>query len=120
MKMEEWTSEEKLYKGTYGDFCVLGIKQSGPHGEVGWHTTSWRHNRSWKTDNRSHDYWVLDSTFRNIRGHIFDPQFGGRNSFVIGDLVEDIDPAERKAVMDAIEAWENPKLDIESFVEEEI
>jgi hypothetical protein len=113
MAIEEWT-HEKFRKGVYGDFIVYGIKYIGPRGEVGWHTTSWPNN------NPIHDFWVIDSTFHHITGHIFDPQFGGRNSFVIGDVVENIDPAEYKAVMDAIEDWEKQRMDLEVVMDEEM
>jgi hypothetical protein len=113
MSMEEWT-REKSYKGAYGSFVVTGTKYLGPRGEAGWHTTSW------PNDNPIHHFWVLDSTFHQIVVNIFDPDFGHRNTFRVGSIVENLSPAEEKAVLDAIEDWEKRELDIQSVIDEEV
>jgi hypothetical protein len=113
MTMEEWT-QETSFKGVYGGFFVTGTKYLGPRGEAGWHTTSHPNN------NPIHHFWVLDSTFHQFIIPIFDPDFGNRSTSRIGSLVEDLNPAEGKAVRDAIEDWEKRELDIQQVIDEEV
>jgi hypothetical protein len=98
--MEEWTRGE-FHNGVFGGYIVYGFKYLGPNGQDGWHTTSW------PNANPIHDYWVVNSIFRHISMHIFDPQFGNRNSMKSGEIAEGVDDAERQAVLDAIQHWEN-------------
>jgi hypothetical protein len=108
MSVEEWMREE-FRKGVYDDFVVYGIRDRGPRGEVGWHTTSW------PNANPVHDFFVIDGEFHSLGGNLFDPQFGYRHSFLLGGIVEVAD-AERQSVLKAIRAWE----EIESVIEDEV
>jgi len=98
--MDEWTRRKQFYKGVFGDYIVYGFKYVGHLGEGGWHTTSWLYA------NPIHDFWVVGSIFRHISINISDSQFGIRNSMTIGEIVEDVDDAERQAVLEAIQHWE--------------
>ena len=83
--MGEWNREEKRFQGIHGNYIVEGIKYIGPHGEIGWHTTSW------PNDNPIHHYWVVGSDFRSFTMHLFDPNFEERHrhSALVGELLEE-------------------------------
>jgi hypothetical protein len=112
MVIAEWNMDI-VRSGVFGDCVVYGIRYIGPNGEAGWHTAS---NQN---ANPTHHFWVIGSEFHGISGHIRDPQFANHNSFVIGEIVEDVDPAERQALLEAIELWEKRQQDIQSVIEEE-
>lgn len=109
MAVEEWTRDQ-FRKGVYGDYVVYGVCYRGPRGECGWHTTSW------PNANPIHDFFVMDEEFHAFGGNLFDPQFGYRHSFHLGEIV-DVEEAERQAVLSAIRAWEEIGTVIEAEVQ---
>ena len=76
-----------IFFGTFGGYAVQGLKDLNECEKVGWYVMSWP-----RTD-PVHDFWISGTTFYRVRAETF-------------EIVENIDPAERSAVLEAIQAWE--------------
>ena len=98
--VEQWTPGPGPYKTQLGRFEVIGVRYTNDKGEVGWHIMSC------PNQNPIHDYWVVDSDFRGIATHIFDPAAGGKNTMTIWELDEPVEATEGAAILGAIAKWE--------------
>jgi hypothetical protein len=95
----DWQQQGK-FEGTFSGYTVQGFKYLGESGEVGWFTTSW------PMKDPVHDFWISGTTFYRVKFH-FAGNVSNRRLFEIFETIENVDPAERSAVLEAIQAWEN-------------
>ena len=91
---KNWTKLQRC-AGSFNGYAVTGFQFQAPDGEIGWFITAWPHQ------DPIHDYWVHGNKFYNVTPHL-DP----RSKFEIFDEVKKLDPAEKKAILEAIEEWE--------------
>lgn len=94
MATEEW------HKARCGEFVLYGTKCAISSHESGWRVACGTGPEP------KHDFWVVDSVLHYSFPSIFDPEFGTRTVYQIGPVVENVDQAERAAVLEAIEKWE--------------
>jgi hypothetical protein len=100
-----WMQEGRFY-GFYSGYTVQGLKYSNARGETAWHTTSWP-----KRD-PIHDFWVSGKNFHRVAVHPVGVRAIG-SKIEVFEVVEDVATSERKAVLEAIQAWEKvPQWDI--------
>ena len=76
-----------LFFGTFGGYAVQGLKDLSEIRDVGW--VVW----SWPMGDPVHDFWVSGTTLYKVRLGIF-------------EVVRNVNPAERSAILGAILAWE--------------
>jgi hypothetical protein len=98
------------FAGQFGAYTVQGFKYLSDSGEVGWHTTSW------PMRDPVHDFWVSGATFYKVSVYPAG-EVSNRQRVEIFEVVEDVNPAEKNAVLEAIWAWEtqlNSRTDRES------
>jgi hypothetical protein len=98
---QEWKQAGRFY-GVYGGYTVQAFKYVASDGEVGWHTTSW------PMRDPIHDFWVSGTNFHRMTLHLMNPTANHRNTLEILGIVENVDPKERKAVLEAIQDWNEP------------
>jgi hypothetical protein len=84
-------------KGDFSGYFVEGFKYDVGNGVTGWHTTSYGSD---PLRNPVRNYWVQDRTLYDFRLGL-----PGAPS-EIGPKIENYDPAEYGAVLEAIEEWE--------------
>ncbi|MGO8758709.1 MAG: hypothetical protein ACLQG3_11350 [Terracidiphilus sp.] len=94
MATEEWR------KARCGGFTLYGTRCA-----ISGHRSGWR-VASGPDEEPQHDYWVVGSALHYSFPSIFDPGSGSRTIYQIGPVVEDADPAEHAAILEAIERWE--------------
>ena len=90
--------ENGQYSGDFHGYTVNGLKYISPAGEVGWHITSW------PMQEPIHSFWVQGSIFYQADIEV-DEFLAGLYSANIHEQVEDVEQAEQKAVLAAIELW---------------
>lgn len=101
-EMQHW-SRVAIRNGEFDGFALIGTKFIGDKGKSGWWIIS--QDRGF---NAGHDFWIDGGHFYGFAVHIFDPAAGGRNTTTIWDLRENaVAPAEKVAVLAAIERWES-------------
>jgi hypothetical protein len=76
-----------LFFDTFGGYAVQGLKDLSEIRDVGW--LVW----SWPMGDPVHDFWVSGTTLYKVRLGIF-------------EVVHNVNPAERSAILEAIWAWE--------------
>jgi hypothetical protein len=86
--------------GTFNGCTVHGRKYQDNDGVTGWHATSF-------PKEGVHDYWVKDGEFYELSIRYAGHMTPGNVVETFG-LVEDVPARERKAVLSAIEHWDNP------------
>jgi hypothetical protein len=78
-------------------YSIKGLKYVSPDGEVGWHITSWPRGKDL-------GHWVRNGTFHSVDIEV-DEFRAGISPANISEQTEDVEQAERKAVLAAIESW---------------
>ena len=87
------------FVGTFEGYIVQGFKYESDNGEPGWFTMSWPQR------DPVHNFWVTGSEF--YRATIYPAgEMSSRQRVELFDLVTDVTPQERKAVLAAIKQWE--------------
>ena len=94
MAMEEW------HKARCGGFTLYGTRCAISSHESGWRVACGPDLEP------THDYWVVGSVLHHSFPSILDPGFGGRTVYQIGPAVENVDPQELAAILEAIKKWE--------------
>lgn len=94
MAKEEWR------KARCGEYTLYGTKCAISSDESGWRVAAG------PDPEPKHDYWVVGSVLHYSFPSIFDPDFGNNTLYQIGPVAENVDPAERAAILEAIERWE--------------
>lgn len=94
-------------RGTFSGYVVQGFQYESASGELGWNITSWPIN------DPVHTFWVEDGAFHKTSIHI---DWNGHVTVHINDMIRNVDPKERAAVLEAISAWENPPSASESDI----
>jgi hypothetical protein len=91
--------QQGSFSGDFGRYTVQGFKYLSERGEIAWHSMSWP-----KRD-PVHTFWVSGETFYKVTVH---PRgdVSNRQVVEIFGIIENVDPAERSAVLEAIQVWE--------------
>ncbi len=93
----QWRSIEQR-KGVFDDHTIMGTKLENPSSfEIGWKIAVSRNT----TLDPLHEYWVVNGLFYRDRSDLFDHTIKTDQPHI----TETIEPAERKAVLKAIEEW---------------
>lgn len=87
----------KVHRGAFGGYAVQGFRYMSPTGAVGWQTTSW------PMRDPVHSFWVCGEEFYEADVRVA-AAWGRIYQIDISERLT-VDPAERKAVLEAIEAW---------------
>lgn len=99
-EITQWRPVEN-HKGVFDDYTVMGRKFENASFEIGWDITAWR-----KSIDPIHGYWVARGNFYSATFHM---GYKGTPLNVIDifqpPITESIEPAERKAVLKAIDEW---------------
>ena len=92
-----------VFYDTFGAYVVYGTVYRDQGGKKLWLlnvTRAWSENR--RASDR--DYWVTGAEFRKaLGGHL---GLGTEPTYFVGEIVEDLEPDERKAAIEAINRWE--------------
>jgi len=86
------------FEGTFSEYVVRGFKYLSESEEVGWYIMSWP-----RTD-PVHDFWISGTTFYRARVHLAG-EVSNRQRVEIFEVIENVNPAERGAVLEAIQTW---------------
>jgi hypothetical protein len=89
----------RVHRGAFNGYAVQAFKYVSPTGAVGWQTTSW------PMKDPVHLFWVSGGEFYEADVRV--ARTWGRIYQIDINERLDVDLAERKAVLEAIEAWGN-------------
>jgi hypothetical protein len=104
-EMTRWENKDRR-RGELDSYTVMGVKfENASSFETGWHITSWRSGFD-----PVHDYWVSHRQFYAVTIHYM-YKSSPLNVIEIHQppVTNQIDEAERKAVLKAIEEWTLPQ-----------
>jgi hypothetical protein len=96
----------------FNGYTVEAFRYVSPDGEVGWET------KSWPMRDPIHDFWVSDSRFFRVKIEIKEFKVS-RGTIEVFEEIQNVPDGERKAILEAIAAWEKQILDIRAVIEEE-
>ena len=88
-----------IFQGVFSGYSVSANRHVSERDETAWHTTSYSNSG----DFSHREYWVVDGQFRQTLQQTMSLE--GELTSHCGDVLTEAPDTERKAILEAIEAW---------------
>ena len=100
-KTNRMWSPAGIFTGVFDDHVVMANRHQSSEGDTAWHVTVYRNSG----DTSHREYWIEDEHFMATLGTSVN--LNGEMSIDTGDEVEELDPREQAAIIQAINHWKN-------------